>query len=401
MITRPPASSLRNKSGGSGGSTLRKHRPDYMLIVLASLLLIIGIVVVTAISPGLAAGRGVPQNYYVTKQITAAILGVVTFFMASRISFGFMRKMIKPMAIFSAILTVVALVTPATKEYPAHRWVRAGGFSFQPVEFTKLVFIIGVAAFLVTQLKKGLLRNDKKTLYPIVSIVGAVLIFVTFFQSDLGSAGVIAAIVGAMLFVIAVPLRKLFLIGLVGVLGLTIAISSVGYRRDRFLTYLNPERDCQVVGYQSCQALIAVGSGGITGKGLGHSVQAYGYLPEAANDSIFAIMAEKFGFFGCSLIIILYGAFLLRIFRVVERVEDDYIQLVCIGVMTWLSFQAIVNIGAMLGLLPLKGITLPFISYGGTSVVFAMAAIGLVFQASKYTSYRLQPKLSKVVTRVK
>jgi cell division protein FtsW len=153
------------------------------------------------------------------------------------------------------------------------------------------------------------------------------------------------------------------------------------------MTYLNPTQDCLSTGYQACQALIAVGSGGMVGLGLGNSVQAFGYLPEAENDSIFAIYAEKFGFIGVTVLLALLLAFLARLKRIMERAPDDVTRLIVTGAFAWLATQSLINIGAMIGLLPLKGITLPFISYGGTSVVFVMAVVGLVFQISRYTLY--------------
>jgi cell division protein FtsW len=195
------------------------------------------------------------------------------------------------------------------------------------------------------------------------------------------------AIIAAMIFVAGMPLKRVMMIGGIIAIGTAILISSSSYRRDRFATFLNPTRDCQSTGYQACQALIAVGSGGITGLGLGRGVQAYGYLPEAANDSIFAIMAEKFGFLGVSVLLGLFLAFFSRLKNIIERAPDDYSRLLVVGVLAWLSTQTLINIGAMIGLLPLKGITLPFISYGGTSLVFITAAIGLVFNISRYTSY--------------
>ncbi|HTB48591.1 MAG TPA: FtsW/RodA/SpoVE family cell cycle protein, partial [Verrucomicrobiae bacterium] len=169
-------------------------------------------------------------------------------------------------------------------------------------------------------------------------------------------------------------------------LGLVLAVSTTPYRRQRLESYLHPESNCQGSGYQACQALIAVGSGGVIGLGLGSSVQAYGYLPEAANDSIFAIYAEKFGFIGCIILLSVFAAFFARLKRIAERLPDDFSRLLVVGVLAWISVQTLINIGAMIGLLPLKGITLPFISYGGTSVVFTAAAVGLVFQASQYTA---------------
>jgi cell division protein FtsW len=177
------------------------------------------------------------------------------------------------------------------------------------------------------------------------------------------------------------------LIGGVVIIGLVLAISATPYRRARLETFLHPDSNCQGSGYQACQSLISVGSGGIVGLGLGNSVQAYGYEPEAANDSIFAIYAEKFGFVGTIILLLIFSFFFTRLKTIAERLPDDFSRLLVIGVLAWFSTQALINIGGMVGLLPLKGITLPFISYGGTSVVFSAAAVGLVFQASQYTSY--------------
>lgn len=190
-----------------------------------------------------------------------------------------------------------------------------------------------------------------------------------------------------MWFVAGLPVKRVLqFLGVVAIV-LALAIGTSGYRRDRVMTFMNPERDCQTSGYQACQALIAVGTGGLFGKGIGHSVQAYGYLPEAANDSIFAVLAEKFGFVGVSALLVVFWAFFTRLKNIMERAPDNFSRLVVAGILAWLSTQTIINIGAMIGLLPLKGITLPFISYGGTSIIFVTAAIGLVFNISRYTTF--------------
>jgi cell division protein FtsW len=206
-------------------------------------------------------------------------------------------------------------------------------------------------------------------------------------QSDLGSAGVCVAIIGIMSYAAGLPIKRIGLILGIVAIGLIIAIAISPYRRERITTFINPTSDCQAAGYQSCQALIAVGSGGIFGLGIGNGAQAYGYLPEAENDSIFAIVAEKFGFIGASAVIGLYAALFSRMQRIIKRTSDSFSRLFVIGVLAWISVQTIINVGAMVGLLPLKGITLPLISYGGTSLVFILAALGVVFQISRYTSY--------------
>jgi cell division protein FtsW len=240
---------------------------------------------------------------------------------------------------------------------------------------------------LANRIHSGAIKNVQLTLKPLLVALAIIGVMVVGVQSDLGSMGVIVVMIGAMLFIAGMPLKKLaMVVGIIGI-GAILSISAIPYRRERLMSFLHPSSSCQSASYQACQAMIAVGSGGMIGLGLGSSVQAYGYLPEAANDSIFAIYAEKFGFIGAIVLLgVLVGLF-ARIKSIAERAPDDFSRLLVVGVLSWLSVQTLINIGAMIGVLPLKGITLPFVSYGGTSVIFALAAIGLVFQVSRYTAY--------------
>lgn len=365
----------------------RRHRPDYVLLLLCVVLLVIGLIVVYSISPGLAAQKNVSENYFVTKQLIAIALGFVMFGIAATVPLNAWKRLQKPLLAAAIVATLIALVLPTTAEYPAHRWIRFGGLSLQSVELVKFALLISAAVFLVNQMRRGLIGDMKKTLQPLGIAVAVIAVAVAFLQRDLGSTAVIVAMVGAMAFVAGLPLKRVFQVGGIIVIGVMLLVVPSSYRRERVANFINPERDCQNTGYQACQALISVGTGGIFGLGLGNSVQAFGYLPESANDSIFAIYAEKFGFLGTALLVGLFGILFSRLVRIMERAPDDYTRLLVVGVLAWLSTQAIINIGAMIGLLPLKGITLPFISYGGTSLIFVMAAIGLVFQVSRYTTY--------------
>jgi cell division protein FtsW len=375
----------------------RKHRPDYWLLVWCAVLLSIGLIVVYAISPALAVTNQVSNNYYVYKQLIAIGLSVVAFFVAFRIPLQWWRQAYKPLLILAGFATLVALAMPVNPSYPAHRWVRLGGLSFQSVELVKFAGLIWLAGFLAKRIKEGSIANTKLTLRPLLFALLAVGFVIVGIQSDLGSGGVIIAMMGTVAFVAGLPLGRITLIAAIVLIGVVLAISSSPYRRARLDTFLHPQSNCQGTGYQACQALIAVGSGGVVGLGLGSSVQAYGYLPEAANDSIFAIYAEKFGFVGSIVLICIFLVFFTRIKNIAEKSNDDFTRLLVMGILAWLSVQALINIGAMIGILPLKGITLPFISYGGTSVVFSTAAIGLVFQASQYTNHNaaLQADLDK------
>jgi cell division protein FtsW len=311
----------------------------------------------------------------------------VAFFAAAYVPLKFWEKAVRPLAAAALLGCLIVIITPADAIYQAHRWIRLGGFSFQVAELIKLALLIGLAQFLARKYKEGEVTDFNAALKPLIIILLVVGVFVAKLQSDLGSAGVMVMMMFVMAYVAGIPLKRVLIFAGLAAMLVVIAISSSAYRRERLTTFLHPQQDCLTTGYQACQALISVGSGGIVGMGLGYSVQAYGYVPEASNDSIFAIMAEKFGFIGTVIIMVIYGVFISRLKRVAERTADMFQRLVVVGVMTWLAIQMMINVGAMVGLLPLKGITLPLISQGGTSLVFLTAALGIVFQISRYTSY--------------
>ena len=362
----------------------RKHRPDYLLIILTSILLGLGIIVMVAISPALTSQGNLPGSYYVFRQLVAMAFGVGLFAVCSKLPEAFFRQT-QRILVFASLLaagTVLAI------SGIAFRWIQIGGFSFQPAELMKFTIVIVMALFLADRILNNEHLDIKKTLYPVSLWILALGFIVVVLERDLGSMVVMLAIIFTMLLIANVPVNKL-MIGVVAIsVAAGLAIASTPYRRDRFMTFMQPERDCSTTGYHACQALIAVGSGGLLGLGLGNSVQAYGYLPEASNDSIFAIYAEKFGFIGSIILVSLYGALLYRILLVIRRAGDLFSKLVTSGIFAWFIVQAFINIGAMIGLMPLKGITLPFISYGGTSLMFVLAALGLVYRASGYTVIR-------------
>ncbi len=364
----------------------RRHKPDYQILLLSSILLSIGLIVVYAISPGLASQKQVSDNYYIGKQVMAILLGVVAFLIMANVPVRTWQRLQRPLIIVATAITIMALVLPASIDYPAHRWIRFAGFSLQSVEFIKFTLLICLASFLSNKAQNGQMA-DKNTLKPLLVVLGLLGAVVGLAQKDFGSAAVIVAIVATMSFIAGLPIKRVLLTAVLIVVASMLLILPFSYRRDRVLNFIHPEQNCLTSGYQACQALIAVGSGGLFGKGLAHSVQAYGYLPEAANDSIFAIFAEKFGFVGVTILIVFFMALFTRLKNIMERTSDTFSRLIVTGIMAWISVQVIINIGAMMGLLPLKGITLPFVSYGGTSVLFVMAVIGLAFNISRYTNY--------------
>lgn len=381
-----PRQSLRPRQSARG-AVARRHKPDFGVLILSALLTLIGLILIYSISDALAGPDGNSMSIVLHK-LLATGLAVAAFVIAAKVPLATWDKYKKPLLWFAVALTLMAIVLPVNPEYPAHRWVRFGGLSLQTIELVKFVMLIWLSAFLAKQKAAGKMDDFNATLKPlaILLVVGGGVVAVL--QSDLGSAGVLVAMMGVMAFVAGLSLKKVLLaLALIAVLVMAAALTSP-YRRARLDTFLNPTSNCQTAsGYQACQALISVGSGGFAGLGLGRSVQAYGYLPEAANDSIFAIYAEKFGFIGSIILLAIYAGLFKRIASIAERAPDDRLRLIVVGVLTWLAIQTLVNIGAMLGLLPLKGITLPFISYGGTSMIFLAAAVGLVFQISKFCNF--------------
>lgn len=373
---------------GLDGLRQRRHRPDYWLVLLSVLLLTLGLIVVYAISPGLSVQKHVGENYYINKQLIAVGLGILGFIVVAHLPLHWWRRLEKPLLIAAGV-AAVAVRLFGERVNGAYRWIQVGGLSFQAAELIKFALLIWLAGFLTDRLRSGELEDYHKTLRPLLIALGVVALTIGGLESDLGSSGVAVAIMAAMVFIVGLPLRRLALITGAVLIGGMLLIVGSSYRQDRLTTFLNPTQDCQNTGYQACQALITVGSGGMFGKGLGRGVQAYGYLPEAANDSIFAIFAEKFGFVGTAVLLGLFMAFFARLKRIMERAPDTYSRLLIAGILAWLSTQAIINIGAMIGLLPLKGITLPFVSYGGTSVLFVTVAIGIAFQVSRYTTYQV------------
>lgn len=367
----------------------RRHQPDYWLLIFTLALLAVGLIVVYSIGPALAIGNDVSGNYYVTRQIIAIVIGLVMFAIASRIPMQVWRKLCTPLLIAAGVLTLVALILPVNPDYPAHRWIRFSGLSFQSVELLKFALVLWLSGFLVFRAEQNQLNDLSRTWKPLLIVLVGVGIVVAGLQSDLGSAAVIMAIMLGMLFTAGASMKRVAIVIVIVIVGGLLFINTSEYRRQRVSTFLNPSINCasSESGYQACQALIAVGSGGMTGLGLGNSVQAYGYLPKAENDSIFAIYAEKFGFIGTTVLLGLLLALFTRIKRIADGAPDLYSRLVAMGILVWLSTQAMVNIAAMIGLLPLKGITLPLISYGGSSVLMVLVVIGVVFNISRYTSF--------------
>lgn len=371
----------------------RRHRPDYILMLCMVILLSIGLVVIYSVSPAISAQLvgDVDPNHFMYRQLIFLGIGFGVFTAASFLPLKFW-SFIQKYILWFAIISFFFLLIPALSlQYGgATRWVHIGPINYQPAELLKFGLIFNMALFFTARIKNGTL-NSSATTNAFMLIMAAIGVEIVVLQKDLGTMIPIVAIMLTMLYLSGISMKRFTAIIGIILIGGVLAIAGAGHRRERVLTFLNPDADTSGSGYHINQALIAVGSGGIFGKGLGRSVQAYGYLPEAANDSIFAIMAEKFGFTGILVVFIIYGALLFRIIAIVSRAPNNYLRLVSGGVFAWMCVQAFVNIGAMLSIMPLTGVTLPLLSFGGTSLIFTLAALGVVFQISRYTSLGHEP----------
>lgn len=364
-----------------------KHRPDYMITVLVLLLVGIGLMMIYStgwISILKQTSGASDNNTFFLSQLTSLVIGGVGWFIASKIDYHFWQKYASVFFWLSVVLMFLVLIPGiAVNSGGASRWVKIGFINFQPVEFFKLGTVIFMAAWL-TKNKKNM-SKIVEGLLPFLIIISVITFAVVFLQKDMGSAMVIILTVLSMYFVSGVPWWNMAVASIVLIGGGVFTAIAAPYRLARLLTFINHTEDTVGAGYHINQALIALGSGGVLGRGLGKSLQAYGYLPEATNDSIFAIIGEEFGLLGATGVIAVFSLFVWRGMRIARSAADDFGKLMAVGISCWVGFQALINISAMLNLIPLTGIPLPFISYGGTSLLALLVAIGILQNISKYT----------------
>lgn len=396
-----------NSSQPSMAKTVRSHRPKYQIALYMGLLLMLGLVVMYAIGPQRANmlnysyGSNYSENYFFNKQLISVVLSVLVFAVFALVPHQIFTKkyanhifILGMAACFLLVLAGQVFNAPfATETNGAYRWFQLGGLgSFQPSELLKFGSLTFLAGFLGLRAGQGKINHVQDTLLPLALAMGAALVVVVVFQKDLGTGVSLLAIILSMLVVAGMngKLISKILIGLV--LVVVLFIISAPHRMERIATFMQGDDNSQISGdeegYHIRQARIAIGSGGLFGLGIGKSVQVTGYLPEAATDSIFAIMGETFGFVGLVAILGLFVALLMTVIRVASRLPDMQHRLVVVGVFGLVGSHVLLNIAAMTGVAPLTGISLPLLSQGGTSMLFIGAALGLVFQLSRFTSHK-------------
>ena len=332
--------------------------------------------------------REVPTNsFYLWRSFRHILVGFVTLGVMTIIPYQLWQRFAKPFFLLSFALLIAVFIPGLGAGYgTARSWLLIGGISFQPSELLKLAFVLYLAVWL--QKREASIETLKEGFVPFASllIISSILVAI---QPDLGSFFVITIIAAIMFFIAGGNVMHLLLGGaLAGIMGLPIILSEE-YIRNRFLAFFSPEDPtiAETIGFQIRQALIAIGSGGFFGLGYGKSIQKFGYLPEVQADTIFAAMAEELGFLRILIILCLYAIFVFRGYTIAKRAPDRFGFLVATGITTWIAFQTLFNIAVNLALLPLTGVTLPFISYGGSSLVSLLAATGILLNISAYAEH--------------
>jgi cell division protein FtsW len=353
---------------------------DRWLFTVTLLLIFLGLVMVFSASAVMAKERYGSGYFFLFRQLGWATGGLLLMIAAMRIDY---RRYKHPAVVFSLLgLTTLLLISVffLDRAHHTHRWIHWGPMSFQPSEMAKPAIILFLAFFLETRTKS--MDQWRSTVLPAV-FPTLIYIGLIVFQPDLGTAIACAAITGCMLFVAGLDLRYLGYAAVASLLPLYFLIFHVAYRRARILAFLDPYSDPQGRGFHIIQSLIAVSTGGITGVGLMEGKQKLFYLPEPHTDFIFAVTAEELGLLGSLIIVALFAIFLWRGIRTALKTQDMFGRFLAVGITSMIVVQAFINISVVLGLMPTKGIPLPFVSYGGSSLFFALVSVGVLLNISK------------------
>lgn len=380
---------------------MRKHKSDLGILFATLALMALGLVVIYAIGPMRANvlnstyGTSYDPNYFFIGQLRSVLLSLVAFFVAFKvILYKYIQKFAKPTIIVAIGLSILLWILAksgsslAKCELGECRWFNLGAVSFQPAEFLKLALVIYLADFFARKREANEIGKIKEFWLPLglISILSLGLVVIA--QGDLGTGVALISIILGTLLVSGVSTKQYLITLAVLLVGSVLAIATSAHRMERINAWIDTIQGAEVTDstYHIENAMLAIGTGGFAGVGIGNSVQATGYLPESINDSVFAIMGETFGFVGLFLVVMIFGTLLIRMLKVASHTAPPDQRFIVVGVFSWTLAQFAVNIMAMTGLIPVTGITLPLLSYGGTSMIFLAYALGLVLQISCYTS---------------
>lgn len=370
----------------AASSTMRpqKSHADYLLLAFVAALVIVGLQAVYSATFALSITEHNNVLYFLIRQGLWAAIGTVLLLVCMTIDYRWW-KLLSPVLLVLAVGSLVLVLTPqfGYTQYEASRWLRLGHLPpVQPSEFVKLAVVLAVAAWLSGPGRRA--QGVLASLLPLAAGLGVITLLIMK-QPDLGTTLVILLTAGTMYFLSGASLQSLALLALSGMAGTALLVSSAAYRLSRWESFLDPWGDPAGKGFHIIQLLIALGSGGIWGLGIGASRQKFFYVPGAHTDGIFAIIGEEMGFVGSVAVILLFAAVVYRGARIVQRAPDAFGSLLAAGIISWITYQTLINIGGITRAIPLTGIPLPFISYGGSSLAATMAAVGILLSISRYT----------------
>ena len=360
-----------------------EHEPDRVLLFTMGILLLIGLIMLSSASSVVSYTKFGSTYYYFFHQLFGLFLGLIVFVLCSNIDYRYWRKYALFFLVCSVGLLLLVFIPGLSANYgKARSWINVFGFSLQPSEFVKISFLLYLAAWLENKEKK--LHDFHQGIGPFVFILG-VLAFLMLLQPDLGTLIILTIISLIVYFVGGGKKSHILIVILGGLAALAIMVNLRSYQMNRFKCMIDPDIGSRDACYQVHQSKIAVGSGGIWGRGLGQSRQKFLYLPEVSGDSIFAVIAEETGFLFSSFLVIIYLVIFYRGFLISKNAPDVFGRILAIGIVSWIVVQAIINIGGMVNLMPMTGVPLPFISYGGSAILSALAAMGILINISKQT----------------
>lgn len=351
-----------------------QQKYDLALLGVVLALVVVGLIMVYDSSVIQAFNNYGDKYHYIKQQLIWIVLGFISLGFFSRFDYHHLKRLAVPVFWFSILLLLIATIPGlGSSGGGAQRWLSVAHITIQPSEIIKLTGVIFFAA---------LFEKKVRTL-PFLGYAGVILIIIGLLQKDLGTAIVFFFISLTLYIVSGAPVKKFLYLVPVSLLGFILFIETSSYRLNRIKAFIDPFADPTGYTYHISQVLIALGSGGLFGVGLGRSLQKYGYVPEVTTDSIFSIFGEEFGFIGGIILISLFGFLIVRGLRIAQNCEDEYGQLLAFGLIAWLGIQIVVNLAAMVSLIPLTGVPLPFISYGGSALLANLVAIGILLNISK------------------
>jgi cell division protein FtsW len=356
------------------------------LLLLTVALLSFGLVSVYSASAVMAQSKGVADYYFLVRQMSAAVVGLVALAIAAQVDYRRLRLLAWPVLLF-AIALLVVVILPGTESIAprlngARLWLNLGPTQIQPSEVAKLALIIWTAALAVKKQEK--LSSLSRGLLPFLAVWTIVLLLI-FLEPNLSAACLVLLLAALVAFAGGARIGHFILLGLIGLPLLWAQVESVGYRIKRIAAFLDPSHDPAGVSYQINQAMIAIGSGGVWGRGFGHGLQKFGYLPEPHNDFILAMIGEEWGFIGVIAIIAAFTAFALIGYRIARQAEDLFGFLLAVGLTNLVVVQALLHIAVNMAVVPTTGFTLPlpFVSYGGSSVLICLTAVGILVSIAR------------------